>query len=566
MSNPLFDLSTNLVRVMQPTSGLRGNPIWGNPDAMSKSLARVRKHFDSPLIKSDRRSVSTAVTKYRHSGVVADYLETKYVCIGISEDFSGWSVLQDERLLQVLLKAAAEAPERLRLRYLVCLLLSYWSFPLFSENTTKPAQKGWLILREWLKKQTSMLQSSEIKKPLWFLTLNQNSNLLGEDPCKPYEKDLLVGESSRLNEAVINLGVPANSWLLQEAALAQIKAGTALNDSGFKSHLSRLISMACGETDLKISRILSIRCIATLVSRYARCSEKPEQMALRDAAIALIGNPWLHRAAWDSHVLKSDGKPDVEARQMLNAWLKVRLIKDFFDLLSEDHSADGRRLNYWLRFEPLIEDMWFVLGADAAADKRNDYAEFRQRAKGRLLDLVGTTPPENNAFLMQIGEYLIVEFGLVGNACFVYRYDSLSDDIKRRLRSEVYKAQIDIAYLKVSGHKPRLLHQGAWERRFDNEICPLIRSWPPTRSSKTSALNTASPNRVVVVNKATARSSHLDIPVFDKVISRFGLQVNDLRSKGGCFWVLTDDRNPTICYQLKGFGFVYKQGKGWWRE
>jgi hypothetical protein len=469
-------------------------------------------------------------------------------------------------LLHVLLKAAADAPERWRLKYVLCLLLSYWSFPRFSESTPQSAHQGWLTLREWLKEQTRLLQSTEVKKPLWFRTLNQNSNLLGEEPCKPYEKDLLVGESTQLNEALINLAVPANSWLREEAVLAQIEAGISLNDSGFKTWITRLITVACGESNFKISKSLSIRCIALLVSRYAKCSEKPEHMPLRDAAITFIGNPWLHRAAWDSHVVASDGKPDIEARQMLNAWLKVRLIKDFFDLLSEDRSADGRRLNYWLRFEPLIEDMWFVLGADAAADKRKDYEEFRQRAKGRLLDLVGTTAPENNAFLMRIGQYVVVEFGLVGNACYVYRFDSLSDDIKRRLRSEVYKARLDIAYLKVSGHKPRLLHQGAWEPRFDNEICPLIGFRPPLGKRRASLPDTARPKNIIVVDKATAKASHLNMLVFDTVISRFGLRVNDLRSKGGCIWILTDDRNPSVCFQLKSLGFSYKSGKGWWRE
>ena len=137
----------------------------------------------------------------------------------------------------------------------------------------------------------------------------------------------------------------------------------------------------------------------------------------------IIGNPWLHRAAWDTYVLDKDRRPDASAREMVNGWLKVRLIKDFFGLLSEDRSADSRRLNYWLGFEPMIQDMWFALGADAVSDPRKEYGEFRQRANGRLLDLAGSTPTSNNAFLMHFGEYLVVEFGITDNACFVYRYD-----------------------------------------------------------------------------------------------------------------------------------------------
>ena len=64
-------------------------------------------------------------------------------------------------------------------------------------------------------------------------------------------------------------------------------------------------------------------------------------------------------------MLDQAGKPDDEAREMILGWLRRRLIKDFFELLSEDRAAEPRRLNYWLRFEPAIEDMWFVLGSQA---------------------------------------------------------------------------------------------------------------------------------------------------------------------------------------------------------
>ena len=148
------------------------------------------------------------------------------------------------------------------------------------------------------------------------------------------------------------------------------------------------------------------------------------------------------------------------AREMVNGWLKVRLIKDFFGLLSEDRSADSRRLNYWLGFEPMIQDMWFALGADAVSDPRKEYGEFRQRANGRLLDLAGSTPTSNNAFLMHFGEYLVIEFGITDNACFVYRYDRLPPRIKAGLANASSRATVDIADLKARGREARLLHNG----------------------------------------------------------------------------------------------------------
>ena len=575
MTSHLRDLSANLVQSMSSSFGVRATESWGNPKAMSKALASVSARFDSPLIKSDRQTVSKAVLKYRKSGELQEFLDTKYVCIGASEDFSGWCLLEDARLLDGLLKTAQVGSDRRRLKYFSCLLRSYWSFPHLGERTTPESENGWLTLRGWLDGQRRELAKSGISKPLWFQTLGQHSNLLTDKPCKPYEKDLLAGGSPSLNEAFKNLGIPADSWLRAEAVYAQMQAGANLGDSGFLSHIGTLLDLASGKTEFKISKGLSIRCIALLVSRYAKCSVKPENIALRDGAIAFIGNPWLHRAAWDSYVLRSDGRPDVEAREMLNAWLKVRLIKDFFDLLSEDRSADGRRLDYWLRFEPMIEDMWFILGADAMSDRRKDYAEFRQRANGRLLDLVGITPTENNAFLMRIGEFVIVEFGLTGNACFVYRYGDLPSDIKRRLNSGTYRAQVDIKDLRA-GHKARLTHQGGWEPRFDEKICPLIGFRPSGRKGGASAQGSVQSKSFAVVKRETpvyvgpTRTtedvnlfSRLD---FEKLMSKHRLKVEDLLKKGGCLWVRTDDANPLICGQLKAWGFTYKRGKGWWRE
>jgi hypothetical protein len=97
---------------------------------------------------------------------------------------------------------------------------------------------------------------------------------------------------------------------------------------------------------------MQIKCVASLVSRYAKCSERPEHQGLRDAAVSIVGNPWLRRASWDANVLGDTGQPDDGARELVYGWLKRRLITDFFELLSSDATGDRRRLDYWLRFEP----------------------------------------------------------------------------------------------------------------------------------------------------------------------------------------------------------------------
>ena len=542
---------------------------------MSHALAVLTAKFDSPVLRSDKLSVSRAVLRFRQTRELTDGLEIKYVCIAAWDNFSGWCLLQDEGLLRHLLTAASIGLSRRRLKYFSCLLRSYLQFPRYNDDSTAEMLIGWVTLRDWLRMQEKELFLAPGFQPAWLRSLNEHVNLLDEDPCGRYKKELLSGESPSLNDVFSKLSVPADSWLRQEAVFSQIQAGTDLSNNQFQSHLSQLIKIATGETDFKLSRKLSIRCVALLISRYAACESKPEHITLRDAALAFIGNPWLHRPAWDSHVTMPDAKPNVEAREMVNAWLKVRLIRDFFDLLSEDSSADGRRLNYWLRFEPMIEDMWFVLGSDAMNDLRMDYVDFRARAKGRILDLVGATPTPNNAFMMRIGEYVVVEFGLSGNACFAYKYSELAPDIKRRLGSEVYRPQMDIAFLKVRGHKPRLVHMGRWESEFDTVLCRLFGFRPPPRGGNPGQRSVLGPLGVVVVNKPrsvistatpTRRKALFSRTEFEIFASRHRLVVEDFLKKGGSLWVRKDDSDAKVSSGLRVFGFTYKPGKGWWRE
>jgi EH_Signature domain len=571
----LDDLSITLVQATGRSFTLSNSEPWGNPKPMSKLLKQITIQISRPPARGHRRPVRQAILNYRRSRELEGDLETKYVCIGAAAQFSQWCLLEDAALLAQLLKHAQAAPDQRRLRYFSYLLHGYWSYPRNGENVSADSRKGWVTLRSWLAAQQRDLARSTILKPLWFRTLTHHANLLTGEACGRYGQELLAGVSAGLTEALANLGVPSSSWVREEAIYALMQAAANLHDAGFHARITQLVEIATGETDLKLSRGISIRCVASLLSRYAASSGRPENAALRDAALHFIGNPWLHRIAWNSYVLDQHGQPDTEAREMVNSWLKVRLIKDFFDLLSEDRSADSRRLNYWLGFEPAIRDMWFALGADAMGDKREDYAEFRQRSNSRLLDLAGATPTTNNAFLMQIGDYVVIEFGITGNACFAYRYDDLPFRLRECLHSKTLESSIDIADLKAAGYEARLLHQGSWEPKFDATICPLVGFTPPGNDAPRWSRGVAPGRNVQCITSANAheRPRHayrprrpFSRPDFNRFTSQHALPVDDLLRQGGCLWVRTDAADAEVCESLKAWGFTYRHGKGWWRE
>lgn len=577
MTDFINELGKHLEHVIGSSRMTAATENWGRPEVMTRALAKAERYYASSQVTGggDGQSIAEAILHFRNSRYLGGYRETKYVCIGASQEFSGWCLLQDHELREMLLERSGMGSDAQQLKYFEFLLCSYWSFPRDDKETSAATRIGWIRLRDWLNERRRYLDRSVKTKPLWFLTLNDHANLLADHPCKRYGEELLQGASAVLNEVFDKLAVGSDSWLRDEAVYAQIQAGTELVDIRFLACLPRLIDTASGRTRFRVSRSISIRGLALLVSRCAACDSTPEHISLRDATIAFIGNPWLHRAAWDAYVLDEAGRPDDRAREMVNGWLKVRLIKDFFGLLSEDRSADDRRLNYWLGFEPFIQHMWFALGADAVSDPRKEYVEIRQRASGRILNLVGATPTFNNAFLMHLGDYLVIEFGTAGNACYVYRYDRLPSRIKMRLNTTKSGVLVDIALLKAQGRVARLLHNGSWEPSFDAALCPLfgfvpsmVAHQPITRrtvSRKDSSEKSGAPTQGEP-HSTTNHISSFSRLEFERFRYRHGLDVDDLGPKGGCLWVRTDTANALVNERLRNWGFTYRPAMGWWKE
>jgi hypothetical protein len=472
-------------------------------------------------------------------------------------DGQGWCAIADSRLRnRVTELVEAQSEMRRRIRCFQALLSTFWSFPLNGKLASAESKAGWVELRKWLSAERECIHKSKEQKPPWFAALTRHMALLSDQPCEHFGAALLRGDSSELREAMDSLAIPSDSWVLEEAVFAQILAGCNLNDEAFKSTLSNLINIGSGRGGVELSESLKLRCVARLVSRYTKCRERPEHMALRDAAVGIVGNPWLRRVNWDAWVVDAQGKPDDQSREMVNGWLKRRLITDFFELLSVDGTGDSRRVDYWLRFEPAIEDMWFALGTDAQYRRGEQFNDFRNRAKGRLLDLDGTTS-DNNAFVMRVGRYLLVEFGAKGNAMYVFEWGALGQPLLDTLTSGRARASVSIHRLKDSNNIERLIHRDSsaqsWEQKFDDYLVPRIGkrpSDPPPRAG--------SVRRV--------RNEVFSADTWGFFTRTHGLRVEDHRSRQGALWVLGVDQQSHVVAQLKAWGFKARAPRGWFKE
>ena len=561
----LNQLRESLERIFHAALPVAKN--FENHEAVN-DLLKINKDLNGVGSAPSNSTLSQVIAEYRKSGTVEKFRDLKNVCYGSTlRMLDGWCLLAEDEFREKLLHEVEHLTEsRLRLKCFQALLSSYFAFPLYDEQTSESAHSGWEKLRVWLNRLRGQFQQEGMNKklrlPAWFTVLTSHDNLLTNKPCDRYGSEMLRDNHSSLEEARQGLRIQRESWVMEETILSLMQTAAELDDVPFQTQLDQLMKIAQGQTDAKVSELLKRRSIAILVCRYAHCKVKPEHPTLRDAAIEIIGNPWLKKTQWDAWVKKHDGQPDNEAREMVNGWLTRQLITDFFELLSADGQADQRRLKYWLRFVPAIEGTpWLALGPDSMNNNTQPYRELRERAKGRLLRLENPGASNNNAFIMKMGDWLIVEFGVKGNACYVYPATPMPFTLGKTAISlyDLKNRDKGSPYRHADGHK-------LWESNFDQAICPKIPYWPSraapnTKQSINSTLGSSSLNRVSPPDHEFNVKELLDLA------AEYHLQIEDHRSKNGALWVnIEKERNLKVDQWLQKWGFKYKQGRGWWRE
>jgi len=516
-------------------------------DEIVRARRQVHETHGGAGISVDSPTILEAIARFRKSGNIETFRDLKHIAIGVGiVNAEGFCVLSEQVLTDALFRIADDQgqPHR-RTRVFQALLSAYWSFPLHGKSTTEAALAGWQRLRAWLQSACPRIARQSDFKPPWFATLSRHRNLLDDDPCDRYGTELLQGKATSLNDARDGLAIPQDSWVFEEALLAQMRTATALGDKGFKSALPRLLNLMSAKSEMPVAERLRVKCVALLVTRYARCVDDTEDAALRDCATSTIGNPWLHRLNWDAWV-RADQRPDDNAREMVNRWLRDRLVSDFFELLSAEGMNDRRRLKYWLRYAPFVDDMWFALGTSTRMRRNSQFIDFCGRAKGRLLALEGGGA-DNNAFIMRIGDYLAVEFGESGNAFYLYRWDALSPVLLEALQGGRALGRVNIGDLRnrhanagTQSHMDSPAALKSWEQKLDDKLSPLL-AWVPEQRPAC-------------------------VPALEALLRDKDVVVTDKRREGGALRIVELDRATRLSRGLHAMGFAFRAGRGWSKE
>lgn len=211
-----------------------------------------------------------------------------------------------------------------------------------------------------------------------------------------------------------------------------------------------------------------------IVSKFIIQANKPEYSALQDKvkhlAFKFIGDPE-NKSVWaDFYNATEKEKSDlIIARKYLNEWITRQFINVFFNVCINDE----RRKRFWLKYAPHISS-FKVYGPSFTKTllKRDErIAEY--------LDARFTTVYSNrdvSAFILYIGEYMIIEFSNEGFACCAYKMNSprrpslnnkLNSVEDLRNSSLPLAIQSDANYYYTS-EEGRLFHNSNWEHKFNH--------------------------------------------------------------------------------------------------
>ena len=173
---------------------------------------------------------------------------------------------------------------------------------------------------------------------------------------------------------------------------------------------------------------------------------------------------------------------------------------------------------------------------------------------------------------MLVDRYAFVEFGMKPNACFCFDRDNLPFRL-----GDMWLAG-DRSQLKKQNHpgfRERFLHMDGlhgfehWEDEFEERLrglgigpdSPVVHDHARRSRSSTGRRNQTS-------RRSSRRADHNSIAFEMEELIDFakfhGLQVTDLRHRGGNLWVEPHKQSGQVHSRLTQWGFKLKEGRGWW--
>lgn len=391
---------------------------FGQPELVFKAVQQAEKLFQSFGHAQPSEQEAYAAALMLLKGKTLDARATHFVAAAVGipiKEYAGKTLLESEYGDQLLdqYRSAIQQGKFSRLTWHV-LLSSYFGFDP-SRLKDPQGREAFEKLRLFLD-ETWLLVSRNSKSswiPDWQRVLREERQLLGLHPMDRYAQDYLEGRHNHINHIALSLGVPPQSWFWEELVLGGIRHVAQGSDADFQAKLPVLIDL------IKKAPVYRDQAIVMLLERFYQSKDRSEHAVLRDYVIRpdIWKNPKLKTSgiatAW--HQVSDD------VWRMVLGWVNKRNLRDFFDILAARGHADYGRLEFWSRYMEQITWTRLVIGPDTYRLRKRLPAldELLISEEGDFAILDGASR-SLDAFLMELGDYIFVEFSLDNNGAYGY--------------------------------------------------------------------------------------------------------------------------------------------------
>lgn len=542
---------------------------FGKPELAEEAAVEAERLFQGYAKAKPRKEDAYAAARAFLSGYKLDAWQQDLVASAIAEpirEHSG-AVALGSTLFPALLanyEREARSGDLWRLTW-HGLLYSYFGFDP-SAAKDKATREGWEALRTFLERTWPLVdrQADSGLVPDWVEILRKESNVLSSKPVDKYARAYLFGDTATVDRLSTDLGIPPSSWFWQTLVLGAVRLTTSYGDSEFRRLVPRLLQLIGSKPGFRDEAL------ELILVRYHACTSAPQDEQLRDFVC--------HATVWKNPKLKSAGIATAWNRvpepvwRMVLSWVNERNLKDFFDILAARNRADEGRLAFWSNYLAQITWTRLVFGADTLALKRSNTAirDLIAREEGAYADLTGKR--EVDAFMMQVGAYLIIEFSRKPNACYVYKADELPFEPYAR---HYTGGGEDLAAGFRQPCAARIVHRDGWEQRAAEDLRRLgIRPDRPVQSAPVSRSAADASSRTAERSGSTGAASKSrspsdgwpDMTTLKTLMSRFrGASIDDRRStSGGRLWVTDPLNRPQLDDELKALGFEWAASRNAW--
>ncbi|MCU6667811.1 EH signature domain-containing protein [Enterobacteriaceae bacterium H4N4] len=432
------------------------------------------------------------------------------------------------------------------------LCSSYFAYKHESPETNP----HWCVLRGHIARGYPVVKAAIRREKSWMKTIEFYHDIFTPQAGGVISQQLLSGESNALSSLEKIAQIPDSSWLWKRIFTVLLAQLDTLDDPHYLDKISWLLGLAA-----QWVRFRDDIMTATLTRYYHSIYRDQVHSALKQAALEYWDNPQLksQQNKWHQYVSEP-------VAAMVRGWLAKQDLMHFFELLRGNGDVDQARLHYWLRFANQMGFTRIVMGPDACHDRGSDFVKFREENRGRLSHLRGGRSFDN-AMIMQINDYIFVEFSGTGNAMYAYRVgqapfnpESHTLDINIQLKDK-YRNVLRLPHTpRAEGYnKTRIT---GWMLKYDDELRQLGIRWmaeEPVKFIDKKAPSTASVSDIKIINP-------LRDTAIQRLVENTACIVSDNRQKGGVLSVQLKSPDDTTERELLRLGFtpVTKEPHRYW--